>query len=92
MLLGPCPLSFHSAVLGVVLLLLLVQLVAVLLQVGCLLQVGHLLQQGVLQLVVLPQADLPLVLLCQQVGLLLLLPVGRELAAAVVVVVAPYLR
>jgi hypothetical protein len=84
MWLGPCPLGFHSVVLGV-LLLPLAWLVAVLLQVG------HLLQQGVLQLVVLPQADLPLVLLCQQVGLLLP-PVGRELAAAVVVVVAPFLR
>jgi hypothetical protein len=87
MWLGPCPLGFHS---GVPLLLPLVRLVAVLLQVGCLLQVGHLLQQGVLQLVVLPQADLPLVLLRRQVGLLLP-PVGRELAAVVVAFV-PFLR
>jgi hypothetical protein len=63
----------------------LVRLVAVLLQVGHLLQVGRLLQQGVL-----PQADLPLVLLRWQVGLLLPLA-GRELAAAVVVV-ASFLR
>jgi hypothetical protein len=84
---GPCPLGFHS----VVLLLLLARLVAVLLQVGHLLQVGRLLQQGVLQLVVLPQADLPLVLLCRQVGLLLPLA-GQELAAAVVAVAAPFLQ
>jgi hypothetical protein len=73
----------------VLLLLPLVRLVAVL-QVG-LLQVGHLLRQGVLQLVVLPQADLPLVLLHRQVGLLLPLA-GQELAAAVVVASAPFLR
>ena len=85
MWLGLCPLGFRS---GVLLLLPLVRLVAVL-QVG-LLQVGLLLRQGVLQLVVLPQADLPLVLLHWQVGLPLL-PVGRELAA-VVVVAAPFLR
>ena len=85
MWLGPCPLGFHSGVL----LLLLVRLVAVLPQVGHLLQAGHLLQRGVLQLVVLPQADLPLVLLHRQVGLLLPL-VGRELAAAVAFV--PCLR
>jgi hypothetical protein len=53
--------------------------------------VGHLLRQGVLQLVVLPQADLPLVLLHRQVGLLLPLA-GQELAAAVVVASAPFLR
>jgi hypothetical protein len=86
MWLGPCPLGFHSVALGVPLPLLLVRLVAVLLQVDRLLQVGLL-----LQLVVLLQADLPLVLLCQQVGLLLL-PVGRELAAAVVVAAAPCLQ
>jgi hypothetical protein len=72
----------------VLLLLPLVRLVAVL--QGGLLQVGHLLRQGVLQLVVLPQADLPLVLLHRQVGLLLPLA-GQELAA-VVVVPAPFLR
>jgi hypothetical protein len=71
------------------LLLLLVRLVAVLLQVG-LLQVGRLLRQGVLQLVVLPQADLPLVLLRRQVGLLLPLA-GQELAAVVVAFV-PFLQ
>jgi hypothetical protein len=85
MWLGPCPLGFHSVALEVLLLLPLARLVAVLLQVG------HLLQQGVLQLVVLPQADLLLVLLRRQVGLLLPL-VGRELAAAVVVVATPFLR
>jgi hypothetical protein len=89
MLLGACPLSFHSAVLGVPLLLV-VQQVGVLLQVGLLLLVVLLLWQGVLQLVVLPQADLLLVLLHRQVGLLLL-PVGQELAV-VVVVTAPFLQ
>jgi hypothetical protein len=79
MLLGPCPLSCHSCV------AVLEGLPPLVPQV-----VGLLLQQGVLQLVVLPQVDLLLVLLCQWVGLPLL-PVGQELAV-VVVVVAPFLR